>query len=156
MKKTLLSIALVCPLFFCSCNKTTGNEAAVNETTEAPVEEVVADQPVAPQKENFLLTPTEFKAKMTSENAVIIDVRTPPELKREGYIEGSTHIDFSDREFSDKIAALDKNKEYYVYCHAGGRSGKAKQMMDKLGFAKVYDLKGGITAWLAEGQDVIK
>jgi len=156
MKKTMLSIALVCPLFFCSCNKPASDQTAGGEATEAPVTEVAAEQPVAPQKENFLLTPAEFKAKMTSENAVIIDVRTPPELKREGYIEGSTHIDFSDREFSDKIAALDKNKEYYVYCHAGGRSGKAKQMMDKLGFAKVYDLKGGITAWLATGQDVVK
>ena len=155
MKKTLLSITFLAPFLFMGCQQSTGSEKA--ETSERVTSEKASTtSAIAPQTENYLLSPAEFKKKISKEEVVIIDVRTAGELASLGYIEGAEHLDIKDRDFKDKIEAMDKDKEYYVYCHAGGRSASAKKIMDNLGFTKVYDLKGGISAWLAAGYDVVK
>ena len=46
-----------------------------------------------------------------------------------------------------RIAALDKNATYAVYCRSGNRSGTALEQMAAVGFTHVYDLAGGIGAW---------
>jgi len=154
MKKTLLSIAILAPVLFMGCQKTTGSEKAENSESIATSDKVTTA--VTPQTENYLLSPAEFKQKTSNGDVVIIDVRTAGELASLGYIKGAEHLDIKANDFKDKIAALDKDKEYYVYCHAGGRSASAKKIMDNLGFTKVYDLKGGISAWLAAGYEVAK
>ncbi|MFK8163335.1 MAG: rhodanese-like domain-containing protein [Lewinella sp.] len=42
---------------------------------------------------------------------------------------------------------MDPTKTYLVYCAAGGRSGKTCGMLNDAGFEKVYNLKGGYSAW---------
>lgn len=81
------------------------------------------------------------------ENILLIDVRTPKEYN-EGFIKGALNIDFlNTKTFNNKIQELDKNKELYIYCRSGGRSQKAAKIMSKMGFEKVYDLKGGYLNW---------
>ena len=105
-------------------------------------------------KEN--LSPEDFQKKLkATEQAVLIDVRTPAEVKQ-GMISGAVPIDYNSPEFKSKISKLDKNKPYFVYCAAGGRSSKAANLMEELGFKKVYNLSGGITAWQEEGLPVKK
>jgi len=92
-----------------------------------------------------------FKDKMSEDqNSILLDVRTPAEVA-EGIIPGAIVIDFSAPDFADKIAALDKNKDYYVYCKAGGRSAKASTLMESTGFKKVYNLRGGYDGWVQSG-----
>lgn len=83
-----------------------------------------------------------FKAKMADPNVVILDVRTPAETDR-GVIDGAVLIDFRAPDFKEKIDALDKEKTYLVYCQGGGRSAKACNMMQGLGFKELYELKTG-------------
>jgi rhodanese-related sulfurtransferase len=85
-------------------------------------------------------------AENLGKDQVIIDVRTPDEINK-GYIKGTININYYLADFEDKIKALDKDKEYYVYCRSGGRSTKASKLMNKLGFNKVYNLEGGYQAW---------
>jgi rhodanese-related sulfurtransferase len=81
------------------------------------------------------------------EKAVMLDVRTEDECDQ-GIIEGAINIDFhKGQEFIDAIAALDKNKNYYVYCRSGARSAKACEIMNELGFENAYNLLGGIIEW---------
>lgn len=82
-------------------------------------------------------------------NAVIIDVRTPGEFNS-GHIPNALNIDISSAEFPEKINALDRSKEYYVYCRSGGRSTTACQYMVSLGFTKVNNLYGGILSYEGE------
>jgi rhodanese-related sulfurtransferase len=77
---------------------------------------------------------------------VILDIRTQEEFDG-GYIEGATLIDFYAEDFSSKLAALDRNKTYFIYCRTGHRTGLALNMMAELGFTNVYNLEEGITAW---------
>ena len=54
------------------------------------------------------------------------------------------------------MSKLDKNKELYIYCKSGNRSGKAARKLKELGFTKVYDLRGGISNWNSNNLEVIK
>jgi len=87
-----------------------------------------------------------FKNMMSEEKTVIIDVRTANEFKS-GNIEGAVNINVMSPQFANKIAELDKDKTYLVYCRSGNRSGQACNIMHKKGFEKLYNLQGGIAAW---------
>ena len=88
----------------------------------------------------------EFKTKMSEPNTVLLDVRTPSETKN-GTIDGALEINVMSTDFKNKIQDLDKNKTYLVYCRSGRRSVKACKEMEKVGFEKLVNLKGGYKAW---------
>ena len=94
------------------------------------------------------LTQEEWASKLDQDpNAAILDVRTPEEWE-EGVIPNAVKIDiYRGQEFLDDVAALDKSKNYYVYCKAGGRSAQACQLMNQMGFENTYNLMGGFTNW---------
>jgi rhodanese-related sulfurtransferase len=73
-------------------------------------------------------------------------VRTPGEVA-EGAIDGAVNIDFNGDDFESEISKLDKDTPVYVYCHGGGRSGNAMNMMKDLGFSEVYNLVDGYGNW---------
>lgn len=105
---------------------------------------------------NEYVRPDEFQQKLkTEKDAVLLDVRTPEEVQQ-GYLKGSVNIDFKASDFKEKISKLDKNKTYFLYCAAGGRSGKTADMMEEMGFKKIYNLMGGIDAWQEEKLPVEK
>ncbi|HBK82218.1 MAG TPA: rhodanese-like domain-containing protein [Flavobacterium sp.] len=84
---------------------------------------------------------------LSDENAVIIDVRTEDEFNS-SKIPGALNLDiYKGQGFIYSLDKLDKNKNYYVYCAAGGRSAQACGVMNQMGFSKVYNLLGGIYEW---------
>lgn len=88
-----------------------------------------------------------FKGKIAQETeTVILDVRSQAELA-DGSVPNHILIDIMQPDFSSKIAQLDKNKTYLVYCRSGNRSGKACSLMAQMGFQSLYNLEGGIMAW---------
>jgi rhodanese-related sulfurtransferase len=103
---------------------------------------------------NITLLDVESFEKQIANEGTILDVRTPAEVA-EGTIANATVIDFNGADFSEQIKSLDKTKPVYVYCKAGGRSGKASEMLASLGY-EVYDLDGGMDAWKAAGKSVAK
>ncbi|QWW20722.1 rhodanese-like domain-containing protein [Schaalia sp. 19OD2882] len=74
-------------------------------------------------------------------STVLLDVRTPEEFA-EGHLEGATNIDVQSPDFADKIAALDKDADYTLYCRSGRRAGQAKALMEQAGFTKVSNAGG--------------
>ena len=86
----------------------------------------------------------------SDENAIILDVRTPDEFET-SRIPNSKNIDFyNPQNFILEIEKLNKSKSYYVYCRTGVRSANSCQLMNELGFDKVYNLLGGIVEWKGE------
>ena len=86
----------------------------------------------------------------SDENAVILDVRTPEEFET-SRIPNSKNIDFyNPQNFMLEIEKLDRDNSYYVYCRTGVRSANSCQLMNELGFDKVYNLLGGIVEWKGE------
>jgi rhodanese-related sulfurtransferase len=88
------------------------------------------------------------------DEAMILDVRTSGEFERER-LRDAVNIDVSAPVFSDRMAHMDKNKVYLVYCQSGTRSARAAQIMSDLGFTKVYNLRGGIAKWKDAGYPVV-
>lgn len=101
---------------------------------------------VAPKAPYTNLSNAEFKAMMGGGNVVLLDVRTPAETAQ-GKIEGALEINISSPDFANKIAALDKDKTYLVYCRSGARSARACDMMSDAGFGSLYNMKSGFMNW---------
>jgi rhodanese-related sulfurtransferase len=83
------------------------------------------------------------------QNAVILDVRTPVEYEM-SHITGSVNVNVQDESFEDMVVALDPNKTYIVHCTknpADGRSERALETLQSLGFKHLYSLEGGYVAW---------
>ena len=77
----------------------------------------------------------------SSEEILIIDVRTTEEWN-EGHINTAKHIEW--QVISEQIFDLttDFDSEIYLYCRSGNRSGKAKKILDDIGFTNVTNAGG--------------
>ena len=71
--------------------------------------------------------------------SIIIDVRTPEEYVA-GHLDGATLIDIKDASFDAKMAELDPNASYIIYCRSGNRSAQAVERMKEAGFTNLTDL----------------
>lgn len=109
---------------------------------------------------NFVFLPKIIRMNLTQEewisqlevdeNALILDVRTEDECNN-GIIPNSINIDiYEGHKFIEKLEALDKSKNYYVYCRSGARSAKACEAMSNLGFENTFNLLGGFLDWDGE------
>lgn len=95
------------------------------------------------------ITATELKKRLDAgEDLQLIDVRQPDEYAF-AKIEGARLIPLG--EILQRIDELDETRETVIHCHAGGRSARAILALQKAGFkGKLYNLRGGITAWSDE------
>jgi phage shock protein E len=88
------------------------------------------------------------------QGTVVIDVRTPAEYAS-GHLEGATNIDVQASTFSAKIAKLDKNTPYFVYCHSGNRAGQAITAMKAVGFTNLTNGMGIDAAAQTSGLKIV-
>jgi rhodanese-related sulfurtransferase len=95
------------------------------------------------------------KALAAATDETLIDVRTPGEYSS-GHLPNAVLIDVSGREFRQRAARLDKTKPVFVYCASGVRSERAAKLLSEMGFAKIFDLKGGINAWRRAARPIEK
>jgi len=105
--------------------------------------------------DNTNLSAVEFAAKIKEiPTAHIIDVRSPEEYSS-GHLQGSKSINWNGDNFDSQILKFDKTKPIMVYCHSGRRSAAAANKMRAKGFKEVYELNGGILAWLEANLPII-
>jgi rhodanese-related sulfurtransferase len=89
---------------------------------------------------------TETAAQPAAES-ILIDVRDVEEFAS-GHLPEAVNIPFNDGTLAARIADLDPNASYRVYCRSGNRSGQAVALMLDAGFTNVVDL-GGLEAAVA-------
>ena len=78
----------------------------------------------------------------------LIDVRTDAEVARGKIPQGEAiplHL------LPLRLSEMDKTATTVFYCQMGGRSAQAAAFAVANGFAEVYNLQGGITAWAHAG-----
>lgn len=78
---------------------------------------------------------------------LLLDVREPFEFEM-ARIEGANLIPLG--ELPGRVGELDPEKEIFVFCHSGVRSGRAAEFLRSAGFSKVANVTGGIDAWSEE------
>ena len=72
---------------------------------------------------------------------MIIDVRTTAEWDT-GHLVDAKHIECQDIGARISDITTDKDETIYVYCRSGGRSEKAKTILDELGYINVINAGG--------------
>lgn len=101
-----------------------------------------------------VLSPDDFESKLKQANDIqLVDARTPPEVAK-GQLTGALNYDYKADEINKAIDELDKTKPVFIYCGSGIRSRKSADIMIKAGFKEIYDMEGGMKAWLAAGKAV--
>jgi rhodanese-related sulfurtransferase len=91
------------------------------------------------------ISPRELQARLAAgEPLELIDVREPWEHQFAA-IPGSALKPLTD--FYDWARTLDPAGDYVLYCHTGARSAHACQLLSRLGFRTVANLRGGVDAW---------
>ncbi len=88
------------------------------------------------------------------DKVILLDVRTPEEYVKDGHIKGANLLPV--QVLPRYVNALKKYKDYtfLIYCHSGNRSSMASRFLEKAGFKKIYNLKGGIIEWKKESLPV--
>jgi phage shock protein E len=99
-----------------------------------------------------MIPPQKFKELLQEESGVIIDVRTKSEYNSGHLKKTDYNFDMSSSDFEQKLKKLDKNKNYFLYCRSGARSGRATQVMKRNGFENVYNV-GGLQSLVNAGFD---
>lgn len=74
-------------------------------------------------------------------NPYILDIREKEELLQTGTIKGAVHIPM--KKIPGSLNKIPKDKEIYVFCRSGRRSGIISKMLGQLGY-NVINLSGGI------------
>jgi len=136
-------IIIVCSLniITISCGNNEGT-ILVNETEN----DSIVTEIVTPTNISEDVDAAKFKELIESGKGLLMDVRTHEEFAK-GNIQGAVNIDFNGEKFNQSIDSLDKENPVYVYCQAGGRSGKTKDILLEKGFKEVYNLTGGFGSW---------
>ena len=87
----------------------------------------------------------EFQARVENGDSLnILDVREQEEYD-EAHIPGVKHIPLG--EVEARMDELEKDKEIYIICYSGRRSGVAGDMMAKKGFKTLYNVVPGMRDW---------
>ncbi|HEX5425883.1 MAG TPA: molybdopterin-synthase adenylyltransferase MoeB [Candidatus Acidoferrales bacterium] len=101
----------------------------------------------APQLGVPEITPRDLKSRLDrGDDLFILDVREPHEYQicnLNGYL-----IPLGD--LPSRVSELDSSREIVAHCRSGKRSAEATAFLQKAGFRKVLNLKGGILAWSDE------
>lgn len=84
------------------------------------------------------------RAFLSTEGAVLLDVRTPEEYA-EGHIEKSKNIPLQSIEQTEAVIK-DKSTPLFVYCRSGGRSTQATSILKRMGYTHVENI-GGILSY---------
>ncbi|HEX2093655.1 MAG TPA: molybdopterin-synthase adenylyltransferase MoeB [Longimicrobiaceae bacterium] len=96
------------------------------------------------------ITPTELKERLDrGDRLTIIDVREPHEWEIGNLEEhGARLIPLG--QLPERAGEIDRDDEVVLQCRSGGRSAKALQHLQELGYERLWNLKGGILAWSDE------
>jgi rhodanese-related sulfurtransferase len=102
----------------------------------------------------------DVKAAVERGDAVLVDIRDPRELEREGRIPGSFScprgmLEFwIDPESPYAKPIFQENKKFIFHCASGWRSALAAKTAQDMGMKPVAHLGGGYKAWRDAGQAV--
>lgn len=101
------------------------------------------------------LAPNEAVLLINRANAVVLDVRDDAEFAG-GHITDARHIPLA--QLAERIKEIQKfkDKPILVNCQAGVRSAKACDILRANQFTQVYNLQGGLNAWVQAKLPIVK
>ncbi|MFA6450553.1 MAG: rhodanese-like domain-containing protein [bacterium] len=140
--------------------KAAATEKPVAQTQAAPVQGFTPPKQDIPAKQNpdkavpasvTNISPEQLNGMLANkEDLIILDVREPQEL-----IDGPAPLDkvvnIPLADLQNRYAELPKDKKIVIVCRSGRRSAIAADFLLKSGYAKIYNLLGGMKAYRESG-----
>ena len=123
-----------------------------------PVKDMVA----AATAEIENITVADAQARMNDDDFVLVDIRDPRELDRDGRIPGAFHAPRGMLEFwVDPASPYHKEifasgKKLVFFCAGAGRSAVSVKTLQEMGLKNAAQLAGGFKAWREAGAPVEK
>ncbi|MCD4806156.1 MAG: rhodanese-like domain-containing protein [Methanococcoides sp.] len=90
----------------------------------------------------------EAKDMLDEGDVFLLDVRTESEFNS-GHLEGAVNIEVS--QLGSRLDEVPADEVILVYCRTGVRSVRASKTLVNAGYTDVYNMQGGITAWISAG-----
>lgn len=94
-----------------------------------------------PAKGVKTISTAQLKAMVNDKDKVFVDVRTPAEYKARNVKQ------FKNIPLGSDFSKLPREKEIVVICQSGMRSKQACNQLKKLGYEKVTNVRGGMSAY---------
>jgi rhodanese-related sulfurtransferase len=92
----------------------------------------------------------------STNDLIVVDVREPSEYCNAiGHIPGALNYPLTSGVLEARYEELPKDNPILVVCRSGGRSNAAASFLDSKGFSMVYDMMGGMTAWMWETEPCV-
>ena len=101
------------------------------------------------------LSPTEATIWINRRKAYVLDLR-PEEAFKVGRLPGAKLINSADIAGAVEKLKLDRKNPVVLVCESGAESRKLVAEIQKLGFAEVGALDGGVQAWKAAALPLVK
>ena len=101
------------------------------------------------------ISPAEATQLINREDAHVVDVREADEFAG-GHLPDARNLPLG--KLADRLGELEKfrDKPVILCCASGMRSAKACAELKKQGFSRLYNLDGGVDAWVGAGYPVKK
>ena len=93
--------------------------------------------------------------RLMNQGAAVIDVRNRAEFDA-GHISESRNIPLQDISGSADSLKKYREKPVITYCDSGMSGGNAARALNKLGFTKVFNLRGGLAAWRKDNLPLVR
>ncbi len=88
--------------------------------------------------------------QLMNQGAQLYDLRNA-EGYAAGHINGAKHLDPGQQANAADVLKRFKDRLLVLYCETGDRSTSLTRQLHASGFTKVFNLRGGLTAWRTEG-----
>ncbi len=93
--------------------------------------------------------------QLMNQGALVLDVRARAAFEA-GHIGEARNVPLAELEGQADSLAKWRDKTVIVYCDSGITSAGAARLLGKHGFAKIFNLEGGINAWTKDNLPLVK
>jgi rhodanese-related sulfurtransferase len=93
--------------------------------------------------------------RLMNQGALVIDLRSK-ELYDAGHIVDARNVPVADLESQADALKKWRDKNVITYCDSGANGASAARSLMKLGFTKVFNLEGGLNAWVKDNMPLAK
>jgi rhodanese-related sulfurtransferase len=93
--------------------------------------------------------------RLMNQGALVIDLRSK-ELYDAGHIGDARNVPTAELESQAESLKKWRDKNVITYCDSGANGASAARSLIKLGFTKVFNLQGGLNAWVKDNLPLAK
>jgi rhodanese-related sulfurtransferase len=93
--------------------------------------------------------------RLMNQGALVLDLR-PKEAYEAGHIGEARNVPTAELESAAESLKKWRDRVVIAYCDSGASASGAVRTLNKLGFSKVFNLEGGVNAWVKDNLPLTK